>query len=356
LAWNYEARHGIGYYCLVVADGVLSWGTRALVQLGADGAARWESAGDFADGLHLSGRYIIAATRPVFDASNRGEGPLSYVALDAGSGTEIHRTPFQFVLVAFLVDRMIGLEKVVHADRTRTATIAALTLDPNQPEMIWSAVSRGRFDQVFEREVACSDGRLFVGRGDSVLALGVRTGEEVWLASVADQGGVRRQKLLPMVSEGVLVVATDMGTAAFDVATGRRLWTLPYWGCRTVYGGMVYLIHSGVFYAHDLHDGSLRVQRPILDEMQKKCRGRVDRISTDISASETHIYGGDPAGRLWAFDRMTGEPVWHHRPKRTTGYGAAIPVICGNRLYIASFSMDDERNPPSLYCYEGSAG
>jgi outer membrane protein assembly factor BamB len=63
------------------------------------------------------------------------------------------------------------------------------------------------------------------------------------------------------------------------------------------------------------------------------------------------LFCGDNFGRLWALDRRTGEPVWHHRPKGAAGYLAHAPVVDGNRLYANTFSMDPKR-PSTLYCYE----
>ena len=72
--------------------------------------------------------------------------------------------------------------------------------------------------------------------------------------------------------------------------------------------------------------------------------------STPVATAK-HVFIGDAAGRLWAFETQTDEPVWFHEPDNPTPHVTMqVPQIVGDQLFISSSSLDPE-NPSRLYCY-----
>jgi outer membrane protein assembly factor BamB len=158
----------------------------------------------------------------------------------------------------------------------------------------------------------------------------------------------------PMVAERKVVILTHDGTTAFDADTGHIVWCYTrQHGHRMIYDGRVYMIDQAYYTILDLQDGRELLRVRMLDQLRQKWGLDDVGISTGLLVSETHAFFGDGAGRLFAVERDTGEPVWFDRPKGTRGYLGVIPVVAGNRLYITTFSMDPKR-PGQLYCYEGA--
>ncbi len=339
----------IGHYPLVAAGGALVWATKELVALNESGAVRWRLPGDFAQGHHLCGDDLIVVRGEPFNATNRGEGPKEWQRIRVETGGLTSSFPGEGYLHALVPDvgvcgRTDALGEAV------ASSLSAVRISGTGAEPLWRSTVSGSWDDLYSQHVAVSDGRIFVGLPPNIVALDLDTGRELWRAPVGDLGGALSRDAFPMNSRGVCVVATKDWTAAFDEKTGRRLWSTPVWGARVVYGDSVYVNQWSHLYAFDLFDGGLKLKYDLAPEMEKRSKRRFDRISTDIAASETHIWAGDPHGTLWALNRETGRPEWHQKPKGTTGYSGGVPAISGGRLYVPSFSLD-ARFPPSLYCY-----
>lgn len=209
----------------------------------------------------------------------------------------------------------------------------------------------------YDFDVACNDDRVFVGRGDHLIALDLRTGKERWAVALREFGGGRDAgKWIPMVAEDKVVIGAGRGVGAFDVQDGSLAWYFPEGGVKTVYGGRVYLTRTREetsYFVLDLRDGRVIAESPITELIRKKWGIKEFRPSTHMAVSETHTFLGDGRGRLYAFARDTGEAVWQHRPKDMAGgFSGNVPVIAGGRLYITTLAWPPAK--PRLYCYQGS--
>lgn len=228
--------------------------------------------------------------------------------------------------------------------------------------MFWEISSRINYgvqieDRVpdFDFDIACDSEAVYVGRGSELLSLDLGDGRIRWVAPLKGLGGgPMLGGWVPMVSNGLVVINVGNGTAAFSAATGELRWVSPHAGGRAIYDGRLYLVGQGNYYVLEVATGQCALEVALSDRVEKKWKLRGVGFPTHIGISETHGFVGDYRGRLYAFERETGEPVWKHQPEGIVGFTGNVPVIAGNRLYISSFSMDPAR-PPRLYCYEGSS-
>ena len=82
------------------------------------------------------------------------------------------------------------------------------------------------------RGIALYDDKVYYAAGEAVLvALGARTGNEVWTTSVADNTSAYYITLAPLVAGGAVMVGASGGefgirgfVAAFNPDTGKELW------------------------------------------------------------------------------------------------------------------------------------
>lgn len=225
-----------------VADDVVVVGTRDAEVLGLsaeDGSLLWRSGVTsevLAPAAHADGVFVVRS------ADGRVFG------LDAGTGNRL-----------WLYDR----------------TVPVLTLRGNSAPIIDS-------------------GRVLVGLDNGKLvALDVKTGEEIWEATVGNpRGGTDLERMVDVdgrlaVSRGTVYAAAYQGrTAAIDIASGDAGWT------RDV----------------PSHDG----------------------VSEDVG----NLYVTDDDQRVWALDRFNGASVW--RQDRLAALNLTAPMSYGGYIVVAS--------------------
>lgn len=272
-----------------------------------------------------------------------------FVELDLSTGRVVRSADCSFVLNVLLPERraFLGCRASTHED-SYERDLALIALDGL--ELLWLASSRGSADDVFALDCAIGDGSIFVCKGGKFVALDLETGEQRWAVALEEFGEQMLHDYRPKVSAHRVVIGAMKGTVAFDTATGEVVWFArgnPL-GQGAVYGGRVYA-HSREFVVLDLNDGRVLLQTKLETLIEKKWGFR-DVDFAGMAVSETHFFIGDGRGRLYAFEKETGEPVWYHQPKGGNGYFSAIPVIAGNRLYVTTASRP--RKPGALYCYE----
>lgn len=346
LVWSAPGR--FGSVTLAAEGAAVVWSIDGTITcIGEDGTERWRRSMRF-DGAHgiVSGRVVA---RGLADGSR-------LVEMDLEGGGIVRDTACDFSPCAFLPEEaaFIGVsERSVSGSRSTALAYVSLR---DGATILWEVVSgeeSGSSGEVlFGPEAACDGGRGFIARGDHLVAVDLRSGAEVWKTSVANLGPMARTVgCEPMVCKGRVVIRTPGKIEAFDTATGGRVWRSSQYGPRFVYGDRVYLCTlEGVYCSIDMESG-----RPLLEVDLKPLFWRkwgMENIypATDLIVSETHAFIGDGRGRLFAFDRDTGEPVWYHRPRGTNGYFGAQPAVAGNRLFLTT--AGNPRKDGALYCYE----
>lgn len=99
-----------------------------------------------------------------------------------------------------------------------------------------------------------------------------------------------------------------------------------------------------------LRDGSVQLERDVSPWLRR--RDRTNHLVGRPAISGTHVFSADATGRLWAFDRSTGEAVWNAAPSANAVFPSNTnPLIRGGRLFIATYSLDPNI-PQHLYCFE----
>ena len=214
------------------------------------------------------------------------------------------------------------------------------------------------------------DGTVIFGSGDGrVYALDARTAKERWRAST---GG--RVRSSPAVADGrVYVGSADGRVYAFDLATGTLKWRHDTEGVQldsrnfgydrrtvqsspAVAGGAVFVgARDGFLYAIDAATGQLRwrfdhkiswvntspavrdsvvyagssdgqfVQAVHTDTGRELWRAKAGVTWSSPAVAGDVVYAGDGAGRVNAFDRRTGDPLWSFRTGSQV-YGSPVPA------------------------------
>ena len=146
---------------------------------------------------------------------------------------------------------------------------------------------------------ALTDGSVIVP-GDPVRALDTETASVHWRA---DDAGMTT----PAVRDGLAVLDTTGGIAAYDVTSGRRRWTFDTnWGVGTpaltdalALSTTSSAAHRWTLRALDREDGSERWSKELTSELP----------TPPVVANET-VYIASHAGTVWAFDLSSGERLW----------------------------------------------
>ncbi len=307
---------------------------RELVLIDRSGQDSWRLPGAF--GIN------VAMSRAQVYGTHRG---LLYL-IGLADGTVLRRTTCEVDLQTLLPERgqFVGCRWGEGVTPSRVALVD-----------LTDATSRWQRSLAQLRDSGvCDSDHVYVVSGEDVIALGLDDGDEVWRTDLTPLGGLMGMIApQPMVAENKVVVRTRTGTVAFDAQSGQTAWYYDEGGWRMIYDGRVYMVDQAYFTILELQNGRELLRVRVLDEIERKWGLDDVGISTGLLVSETHAFFGDGAGRLFAVERDTGEPVWFDRPKGTRGYLGAIPAVAGNRLYITTFSVDPKR-PGQLHCYESA--
>jgi hypothetical protein len=191
-----------------------------------------------------------------------------------------------------------------------------------------------------------------------VLALHMDSGRDLWSVAVDDFDAPAAVGVwAPTLTHGLLVINTSHGVAALRAEDGRLAWRSEANGAKTVYGTRVLM--SGMSLAApgqpseivvlDVLSGR-EVWRRAYPEVLKK--SRANRLTGYLAVSESHIFAGDGAGGVWAFDARSGDPVWYHRAKGSDAFSPwTLPVVAGGRLYLTTAG-----DRPQILCYGEGRG
>ncbi|AXC49669.1 quinoprotein [Paracoccus suum] len=188
--------------------------------------------------------------------------------------------------------------------------------------------------------IAYAAGRVFVtSEYGELVALDARSGGVLWRQKVdAPISGA------PTVEGGrVFVTGRDATAWAIDVADGKVLWTTA--GTRDIAGWMgvsapavdgdlvVFPFASGQLLAVDAASGQPRWSANVAGRRPGRAISAIRDLTGDPVITGNLVIAGSSAGRIGAFDRITGAPVWSARE------GAMSPVLAvGN----AVFAVTDE--------------
>lgn len=290
--------------------------------------------------------------------------PLQVHWLKVSDGTLIASEPSTAYPIYMLANGSFVGFRAHHPDR-RPADQSLVGFSLGPEKYIWesrTASQPGVSDKghLWTGVLAFNGRDLFAPTGKDLRCLEASTGKPRWTAPFAAIGGSMLSGVEPLVRGDVVVAEGPEGTMAVDIETGLLRWTLNFFGNAGYSDGRIYytsgLQHGMTLVVVEALSGKVLEHVPLREKCERYLRERgpkaasIDRLTAPAIVGD-RLFCGDNYGRLWALDRKTGDPLWHHRPKDASCYVARAPMVVGNRLYANSFSMDPKRLS-TLYCYE----
>lgn len=210
------------------------------------------------------------------------------------------------------------------------------TFDPEVPE---------EDEDTFGGGLAYDGGRLFMSTGfGQIIAVRADNGTELWRGVLP---GPSRSG--PTVGNGrVFVVTIDNQTVAFDVESGKKLWThsgvsesagLLGGASPALIGNTVIVPYSsGELIALRVNNGRVVWSDSLVSVRKNDTLSTVAHIRGHPVVDRGVVYAVSHSGRLVAIDLRTGARVW----ERAIG-SSETPWVAGNFVYILS-------NEGDLYC------
>jgi outer membrane protein assembly factor BamB len=210
------------------------------------------------------------------------------------------------------------------------------TFDPKVPE---------EDEETFGGGIAYQGGRIFMSTGfGQLIAVRADNGTELWRGGLP---GPSRSG--PTVGNGrVFAVTIDNQTVAFDVETGKKLWThsgvsesagLLGGASPALIGSTVIVPYSsGELVALRVNNGRVVWSDSLASIRKTDTLATVAHIRGHPVVDHGVVYAVSHSGRLVAIDLRTGARIW----ERAIG-GSETPWIAGNFIYVVS-------NQGDLYC------
>src|SRR3954449_3687035 len=174
---------------------------------------------------------------------------------------------------------------------------------------------------------------LFVSNLDpgQVIALASKNGRTLWRRSLPG-----RTESSPVVVGNMVIAGCECGNLyAFDAMTGKTLWQTNLGGqikaAPAVSDGVAYVgDYSGTMSAVRISNGAIKWQS--------------DSQGTGVSAGSFYgtaavafgrVYAGSKDGRIYSFNRDTGDVAWSH--------------TIGGEVYAGTAAADTPNSPPTVY-------
>lgn len=185
-----------------------------------------------------------------------------------------------------------------------------------------------------------AQGRVYVVSGpgttasSTLTALDAKTGEKLWAVPAGQAYS------LALDNGRIFTLDSSTNLLAFDAVTGQALWKAlliqpPYGGAAsappTAYRGVVYAAVTNIVMAVNEQDGSVLWSHTIW--------------GGDISApavSDDGAFASFFCVQTYAYDRITGTPIWHDNGPCEAGEGAT-PVLFGGSLFTRAVSPQEDR-------------
>ncbi|HEY8475127.1 MAG TPA: carboxypeptidase regulatory-like domain-containing protein [Natronosporangium sp.] len=282
----------------------------------------------------------------VFSSPVIGDGRLfvnvtsgALAAFDLADGSRL----WQFPTSEFMRGAPAVADGVVYAGGGLDGGIHAL--DAATGELQWEVPTPDRFT-VYSAPVV-RDGVVYVttgptsDRSDTVFALDAVTGEQLWATDIGSNVFFG-----PAVADGIVAAASEQQLVALDAATGEVRWTLPrdelFVASPSIADGTVYATTTvpepnpfatttrGSLIAVDAATGELRWEVAAHGDGE----GTAPAVYGDLV-----IAGSHGLGMVAAYNRHTGEPVWHYGLEVSGGVSSSI-MVSGDGYVVAGAQLD----------------
>jgi outer membrane protein assembly factor BamB len=345
---------------------------------------------------------LSSPTRPAFDShAAYFLGTHVAYAVDKSNGQLLWTTPLTYPDVAGGGSQ--GYGTAVSGGRVIIGDMDVFGLDPQTGAIRWRFAPRLTYpnEREFQKLTADANTVYVGGVWGNVYAVDAATGAQRWISHVTALPDSFIRVFNPVLDHGVLYVAfgddthvpTDGGVAAFNTATGERLWsqvlprhhrlasteahTVAITRSRAIAGSF-----DGYVYGLDLATGSVRDTVPpavfglspadtfptqgtwfsiatandvvAIGNLQGTALLALDANNLshvlwksalnegsawDVAADSTRVYCSYFGGQLAVLDLLTGNTIWLIGREQLRGYAEEIlstPAIDIDRLYVES--------------------
>jgi hypothetical protein len=298
-------------------------GRERLLAYATNGDVRWQLSGSYSLTALLPSKVLV--TREV-----RGAGRIQL--LDRRTGAVCATGPKGYHAVLAALDG-----RMVIALHDSFRTIAGL--DAKSLAVAWTVQAND--GDKFDYSVAASRESCFVGAGNTVVALGLLSGERRWSTTFEPLfDDLRAGPFRPSVAGRVLLIGTGRGVAGLSTVTGQRLWST---GCAknwTAAGGGVHmLVGVGTYVLADLQSGRVRASIEFEEERVRLAGRAPGYVSTTFGVGVEAAFFGDSAGRVWSLDRRRRKLFLITQVEGGMLVGPA--VVAQDRLFLRALTGSD---------------
>ena len=242
---------------------------------------------------------------------------------------------------SFHTDSAVKNNVAMSGDRVFAASIDGrlYALDRVTGKHVWKAeLDRDRKLERWEISAAAVEGGIvFVGGTSYIAAFDEATGRRLWATSLTASDWWPSCYVVPTVTDGRLVLMTRAGAHAFDAGSGKPLWTLAgnFHGS-AVSGGVVYTIRNNVPAAVDSASGELLwAGTDVVGDAASAPAISGDRMVVGTADGRVCAYSTKDGALLWSF--QTGLSLSSLQPyKRDISDVNSSPAIADGAVYVGA--------------------
>ncbi|MCG6155773.1 PQQ-binding-like beta-propeller repeat protein [Rubinisphaera margarita] len=181
------------------------------------------------------------------------------------------------------------------------------------------------------------------GQGSLVVALDLKTGNEVWRSLTSKEQGYAPPRIIQAGGKRQLVVAYPEGLSGLDPATGKEYWTTPY---QANNGSIIMTpVHAGNYvYVGGFNNKNLLVELGTDEPTAKTVWRDQPRLAMSpvnvqpFLTDDKTLIGFDQSGQMLCLDLLTGERIWQSTEplnmSRPVNSGTAFIVKNDDRFFL----------------------
>ena len=157
-----------------------------------------------------------------------------------------------------------------------------LSIDSNNGENLWNVFLGSENNSIYStaRPIVAKNKIIVPATGGTFFVISIKTGEVLWSENISSN--YQLPKLFhtgdivanPLYQEGMIYIISQSGiTAAFDLETSKKIWTVPIGGFETptISGETIFIIgNMGLLAAIDINSGRLRWEKKLPTYINEK--------------------------------------------------------------------------------------
>ncbi len=210
-------------------------------------------------------------------------------------------------------------------------------LDESSGKLLWQAELDCKRERWEVAATTVANGVVYVGRRSYIAAFDVNTGKKLWEAGEGKSDWWPSSYTIPTVCEDKLLLHSDQGAVALDLATGRRVWKADgkFNGCLAA-NGVIYTLKNGVLTGLSPTNGTVLWSRTAkIGDTASVPAIAGDKIITGTATGDILALSGNDGAVLWTFE--TGSSLSSLQPyKRGERDVNSSPAIHGDKVFTGA--------------------